>query len=332
MANRLKLQARPKRSREKARGPVRQRTDDKNPEVPAQPDIPNWEREFRDVLEMSSGTDMPPLSPDEADSLVARERAMRRWVDAARSEAAVEGRSRLLFGEGQTKKQRERLLACHPLASKSLDRGIALYCFLKIQPLNFWPADVVRILGSDMLYQPFVAGALLGLSEIAQDPRTHINRYKPELIKERGLRAAHIEVVDRENPEGAALSFNSVKSKPGEVRLLELLKNLPPVMVDKILADDFEPEGLAKFARKQVLRTFQLLTARKAPLPKSRGRIRTLRSYELKRESGLSGKKAVAQIARQEGRSDSSVHSDIRHARAEIGIQTRPHRRRKPRL
>jgi hypothetical protein len=296
--------------------------------------IPDWEKQFREVLEEASGgADLPTLSSDEVDSRVARERSIRQWISAARSEASIDSRTRLLFGDGQTKSQQSQLSACRPLSEKSVNREIALYCFLKIQPLNYWPADVIRILGSEMLYQPFVVGALLALGEIAQDPRTHVNRYKPELIRERGLRAVHTHLVPNDNPDEAVLQVGGVRVKPGsEVNLLNLLKNLPEAMVDKMLEDDLEPRGLAEFARNQVLRTFRALVVRTAPLPKSRGRIRTLRSYEQKRDAGVSQKKAVADIAREEGRSEESVRSDIRHARAEIGIRTHPYRTRKPRL
>jgi hypothetical protein len=179
-----------------------------------------------------------------------------------------------------------------------------------------------------MLYQPFVAGAILQLAEIARDPRTFVNRTKPELFPKRGLRARIVEAIPNADPALAELRFSGVRIDAGDPEVVNKLNALPAALVEKILADDYEPAGLADFARNQVMRVARLLVARSAPMPKSRRRLRTLRTFEAKRQAGLTEKKAVADIARDEGRPDSAVRADIQHAREELGLRSRKKRHR----
>jgi hypothetical protein len=196
-----------------------------------------------------------------------------------------------------------------------------------LQPLAFWPSDLIRIHGPILLYHPLIAETIRRLSKRATDPRLREN---PDPVERMGRQSVTDEV--QKYPEEEREQRRAQLSRKDEIlrRGWSAISGLEEPFQQFVLMDETEDREIADEAREELRKVFQLLTNRViAAKPKRHRGLRTLLEFQRRRERGVPEKKAVAAMAREGwGASQAAIRADIQRARKQIGKRTYPEHHR----
>jgi hypothetical protein len=194
-----------------------------------------------------------------------------------------------------------------------------------LEPLAFWPSDLIRIHGPILLYHPLIAEAIRRLSRWASDPRLREN---PEPVLMQGSRTIPIPEEMRRLPEERRIEH--LLSSHGKEELLSrgwsAISNMDEPFQQFVLQDETEDRERSGEARQELRKLIAVLTNRSAKARSHRD-LRILLRFDRLRRDGNSEAEAVSEIAQTEW-SETAVRGSIQRARKALGKRTiRPHHR-----
>lgn len=195
-----------------------------------------------------------------------------------------------------------------------------------LQPLAFWPSDLIRIHGPMLLYHPLLAETIRRLSKWATDPRLREN---PDPVERMGKQSVTDEV--QKYPEKEWEQRRAQLSKQDEIlrRGWSAILRLEEPFQQLVLRDETEDRERSDAARKELEKIFRALSDRRGYRgARSHRARRTFLEYQRRLGAGTPAKKVVAEIARKQHRTDAAVLGDIERTRAALGKRTIPYRRR----
>lgn len=268
-----------------------------------------------------------PLTDEEMQIKARREEMERRRADGLEhwkkyAEPLLEEANRLLCDHVAQEDEIAKLRALEPLPHHG-DEPLpkdgeedAHRCSRKcwawlLQPLRYWPSDLLRIYGPVILFHPLIIDAVRRLSKFASDPLLIHNPDPVKITAENVLREKLESVPSsrREARRNKLLSKAEREAKRKGLRstrpLLELglsaIRSLEPPFRALALRDETEDRQRCREARTELRRISAALAGQAPVRPRSHRPIRVLADFEERREKGVPEKKAVADMARGVG-------------------------------
>lgn len=307
------------------------------------------------------GADHPlvrPLTKEEAERKARRQEMDRRRAESLEywkkyAEPQMEEANRLLYGHDAPEEEIAKLRALKRLphyGDEPLPKdgeGNPHRCNRKcwawlLEPLAFWPSDLIRVYGSVLLFHPLIAEAIRRLSRIARDPLLVHNPDPLKITAENVLREKleSVPASEREARRSKLLSKVEREAERKGLRssrpLLEVglsaIRTLDPPFRAAALRDETRDAQRCSEARAELHNIFAALSRKAAVKPKSHRPIRVLLDFEARYGSGTPEKKAVADMARESDRTEPAIRSDIEAARTRLGRRKQPYRGRGPGL
>jgi hypothetical protein len=208
-----------------------------------------------------------------------------------------------------------------------------------LQPLRYWPSDLLRVYGPVILFHPLIIEAIGRLSKFARDPLL-IHNPDPVKITAENILREKLESVPASQREARRSELLSEADREAERRglrsrqpLLELglsaIRSLDPSLrYGAALRDETADRERSREARSELQRIFRVLCARRSGRPRSHRALRMLIEFEELLAAGVSEKKAVAELKRAsaredvrggKARSEAAIRSAIREARKKLG-------------
>jgi hypothetical protein len=183
------------------------------------------------------------------------------------------------------------------------------------QPMSWWPADFLQVVGLlSWEYQPFF-DAVRQLHIIAQLPRRR-NESPVELAPRiAGDRRLHV--------ADDAISWDEMKALPGGLQYARLGGLSIPLFGGG--NDEDALHEVAIKARSELARVLSVdakLLRTITPYASMR-HLRTLREFEMLRDRGASSNDAKQHIAKLQNRKPTAIHGDIQRAMRDLGLTTK---------
>jgi hypothetical protein len=213
-------------------------------------------------------------------------------------------------------------------------------CWARVlEPLRFWPSDLIRVYGWVVLFHPLIIEVIRRLSRIASDPLVIHNPDPVRITAENLLREKLEQVPESKRETRREKVLLAVKKKAEQEGLrssnpllefgFSAIRSLsPPMRYGVALRDETEDRDRSTQARVELQRIFRVLTTPRTGRRRSYRSLRILVEFENLRARGVPEKKAVAELIKASARegihggaglTEAAIHSAIRDARKRLG-------------
>lgn len=217
-----------------------------------------------------------------------------------------------------------------PLPSEGFVNTAHRRCWIfLLQPLRYWPSDLIRVYGPFLLHHPLIIRAIQQLSQMARDPRL-LQNSDPVLMY--GSRTIPIPDGLKTLPEEGRIAH--LASSRGKQDLLlrgwSLISSMDASWQEVALEDETSDPVRSKEAKDELRDIFRALANPAGRVTAKRHQhLRILLEFDRRRAKGTPEKEAVADMTREGwGSSVAAIRSAIEKARKQIGKKTYPPHRR----